>query len=347
VLALRAKEDHPVLVSTSRHVSQGILEVKREEWKDGVLSGTSALIGGDAYELRIDGLRDGGKQWVPASVSVSAEDEVAGVTVSDAVECGLLRVKIGSPASRDVRWQVTFRAEELKPESLSDLKATPPAMYEPVMLSWKSDARSQSVTRDGKVIAENYSGQSFTDASAEPGKTHVYTVAAEGASAPLQVSVNVPPYPSAPPAPDVKLGDLKPVAALNGWGGIQVDKAADGAPLTVGKEKRRLGLGLHAPARLVYARLPEWKRFVADVGLNETKRTDPRTSIVCKVVSIDAAGKEKSLAVSPVMRFDGVERFPVNVALPADCAQVAVLVEDGGDGNACDHANWCDAGFIK
>jgi hypothetical protein len=348
VLALRAKEDHPVLVSTSRHVSQGILEVKHEEWKDSVLSGTSALIGGDSYELRIDGLRDGGKQWVPTSVLVSDEDKAAGVTVSHIVEGGLVRVKLLSPVSRDVRWEVKFASEKLQPESLRSLTASPPVTaYGFVNLMWSSNASFHTITRDGKVIAEKYFGNTFTDPSGEPGKTHVYTVAPSGSNASLDVTVNVPPYPAVPPAPDVKLGDLMPVSAQNGWGSIQVNKAADGAPLTVGKDKRAFGLGLHAPARLVYARLADWKRFVAHVGLNEAKRSDPRTSIVCKVVSIDAAGKEQPLAVSPVMRFDGIERFPVNVALPGDCTKLALLVEDAGDGNACDHANWCDAGFIK
>ncbi|HEX7261390.1 MAG TPA: NPCBM/NEW2 domain-containing protein, partial [Luteolibacter sp.] len=308
---------------------------------------TSQVLGGDDYELRITGLRDGGKQWQPTAVSISSEDTAAGVTLSYAVESGILRIKLAAPVSRDVRWQAKFSAQELKPESVSDLKAAAPAVYQPVMLSWQSDARFHTITRDGKVLAEKYFGRSFTDASAAPGNTHVYTVAADSGNTPLQISVTVPPYPATPPAPNVKLGDLVPASAHNGFGGVQVDKAADGAALTVGKEKRDSGLGLHAPARIVYTRLPEWKRFVSHIGLNETKRDDGRASIVCKVISLDAAGKETVLAVSPVMRFADVDRFPLDVTLPDGCVKLALVVEDAADGIACDHANWCDAGFIK
>lgn len=116
VLALRAKEGRPVLVSTSRHVSQGILEVKEEGWfemkeearKEGVLSGTSALIGSDAYELRIAGLKDG-KGWKLAKAKVSAADAVAGVKIEALPsEEGWLRLKVTSPTSREVGWSVVF-----------------------------------------------------------------------------------------------------------------------------------------------------------------------------------------------------------------------------------------------
>jgi hypothetical protein len=109
VLALRAKADHPVLVSTSRHVSQGILEVKSESWSDNTLAGVSTLIGGGAYELRIAGLKDG-KGWKFAKTTVSAEDTAAGVKIEalPQTEDGWLRVKVSSPVSRDVGWSVSF-----------------------------------------------------------------------------------------------------------------------------------------------------------------------------------------------------------------------------------------------
>lgn len=113
VLSLRAKAGHPVLVSTSRHVSSGILEVKQEKWAADTLSGVSQVIGGDPYELRVVGLRDGGKQWTPAAVSVSKEDAAAGVTISHTVEADTLRVRISSLASRAVSWQVRFKSAKL------------------------------------------------------------------------------------------------------------------------------------------------------------------------------------------------------------------------------------------
>ena len=344
---MRAAEDHPVLVSTSRHVSQGILEVKKEAWSDNTLSGVSEAVGGDAYELRIAGLRDGGKQWAPSAVSLSEEDRAAGVKASYAVEAGVLRVKITSPVAREVKWRVDFTTGPLQPEKAENLKAAAKGPYDPVALSWDSNAPFLTITRDGEVIATGCFGQTYLDNAAPRGKTHAYTVAVDGGAARSTASVAVPAYPAPPPLPDVQADGLKPVSSKNGWGEIKSGKSIDGGPLTVDGKTCTRGLGLHAPAEVVYARDPEWKRFVADIGLNESQRAFAATTVVCKVVAEDAAGKKVELAVSPLMSFGGVEHFPVDVQLPADCAKVYLVVDDGGDGNRCDHVNLGNAGFIK
>ncbi|MEO5714392.1 MAG: NPCBM/NEW2 domain-containing protein [Luteolibacter sp.] len=346
VLSLRAKEDHPVLVSTSRHVSSGILEVKQEAWADGALTGTSEVVGGDTYELRIVGLRDGGKQWVPSQVIVSNEDKAAGVTVSHTLEAGLLRVKIVSPKNRPVHWRAGFTEDALQPERAKNFKASAPSAYQPVTLSWESNAMFHTLSRDGQVVSTSLNGQSCLDLDAAPGKTHTYILAVDGGAPLPPIQVAVPDYPPVPQAPDVKLAGLKPLAAQIGYGEAQSGKAIDGAPLTAGGKVSADGIGLHANALFTYARDPQWKRFVAHIGLNETQRKDGRGSIVCKVISESASGAKSVLTASPVMRFGAIERFPVDVALPADCAKVHLVVEDAGDGIACDHANWCDAGFV-
>jgi len=55
VLAVRPAADHPQVVSTSRHITQGVVDLVEERW-DSVartLSGTSRLVAGDPYEVRI------------------------------------------------------------------------------------------------------------------------------------------------------------------------------------------------------------------------------------------------------------------------------------------------------
>ena len=71
VLAVRAVADHPQLLSTSRHVSQGMVDVVDERWDGGsrVLSGTSRVVGGDDYELRI-------ATYTPAGIWQAATAEV-------------------------------------------------------------------------------------------------------------------------------------------------------------------------------------------------------------------------------------------------------------------------------
>jgi hypothetical protein len=102
VLAVRPQANHPQLISTSRHVTQGIVDVTDEKWDAATktLSGRSKLVGQDPYELRI--LSGAGKI---EKVVVSSAD----VGVSQSSHESLLRVKLTSPTNREISWRVQFK----------------------------------------------------------------------------------------------------------------------------------------------------------------------------------------------------------------------------------------------
>lgn len=106
VLSVRTASDHPQLISTSRHITQGIVDVISEKWVGDSLSGVSHVVGGDAYELRIV-MPDA--SWHVQSVSVSQEDQSAGVKIADQHASAGVRVRIDSTHNRDVAWCVRFR----------------------------------------------------------------------------------------------------------------------------------------------------------------------------------------------------------------------------------------------
>ncbi len=102
VLAVRPVANHPQLISTSRHITQGIVDVLDEKW-DGAtktLSGRSKIVGGDPYELRIV-LPD--NNWSAETVNASAG---AAALKPDG---SLVRATIQSAESGEVNWSVTFK----------------------------------------------------------------------------------------------------------------------------------------------------------------------------------------------------------------------------------------------
>ncbi|MFZ9938263.1 MAG: alpha-galactosidase [Luteolibacter sp.] len=111
ILAVRPVSGAPQLLSTSRHVTQGIVDVTGEKWDaaKSVLSATSKLVENDPYELRII-LPVGGKSWRATDVDVPA-----GVKSAFQQDGPMLRVTLTTPASREVRWSVRF--EPAKAES--------------------------------------------------------------------------------------------------------------------------------------------------------------------------------------------------------------------------------------
>ena len=109
VLAVRPVLDHPQLLSTSRHVTQGIIDVTAEKWDAAArtLEGTSRVVANDAYELRIV-VPTGANSWRATGVVVMPDDAAAGVKAAFTQQGPELRATLQSSVSRAVRWQVKF-----------------------------------------------------------------------------------------------------------------------------------------------------------------------------------------------------------------------------------------------
>jgi hypothetical protein len=107
IISIREIFDRPVLVSTSRHISQGIVDLMEGKWNNraNTLSGKSKVVGEDPYEIRIYAPT---KEWQAVKVKVSEGDRGAGVTSSIRQEGQKIRVIIKSPENREVSWEVGF-----------------------------------------------------------------------------------------------------------------------------------------------------------------------------------------------------------------------------------------------
>jgi hypothetical protein len=328
-------------------VTQGIVDVTNEQWATNTLSGASELIVNDPYELRIR---------IPAGWKLDrvTADYVArrpiSLTVTTQQTPGLARVTFQGPEGGAVQWQVSFiPVPKSSAASVTGLKAAMKAAGEPVILTWNGTAPVYDIWRNDVVIANGHSGRSYTDETAPAGHACTYAVLVNGGDEVATTTITTKAFNPGPvpPPPAVSLMKLKPVHTACGWSTMKIGQEVDRLPLKLAGKTYTDGIGLHADGEAVYARRPEWKRFVAVVGLDDSQRHDPRASIVCKVVSQTAAGKLRVLAQTPVLQTGKAMQWHFNVTLPADCAKLRLVVEDADDGNACDHADWVNAGFIK
>ena len=357
VLAVRPTLDHPQLLSTSRHVTQGIVDVMDEKWDAAsrTLSGVSRVVANDPYELRIF-VPLGENSWHAREVALAPEDVAAGATAQFKQDGPKLRATLQSATSREVRWQVKLdpaRVESLEPQAVNGLKAT--ADYGTVSLQWDDNgADGYRVTRnDGTKFA--CAAAPFTDTTIEFGKTYRYSVQALGwgdaASAPSEVSIATPekivPPPFPPPA-NIRLDSLKPLAAQNGWGKLGVNTSIEGKPLTIAGKRYAHGLGTHANALAVFPIPAAARRFVAVVGLDDEKLDDPRSSVTFEVYGdVKEMGEAPVLlAKTPILSSKTIRSWAFNLELNARFKELRLVVTDAGDGIAADHADWVDAGFI-
>jgi len=356
ILALRALSDRPQVISTSRHLTQGMIDLRDEAWDAGAgtLSGVSTVVGHDAYELRVLTVGTAGS-WTAGEVTLSEADTAAGVTATMAQGNGLALITLNSAAGRDVHWSVKLRPRYTilpAPAAPTALKATADP-FNKVDLAWQGEpGLSYEVARDGGA-AVTAAGTAYHDADAAAGQSYTYTVTALNfvgrRSAGVALKVDVPAAPKlgpVPPKPDVSIMGLKALKATVGWGEVHAGKSVQGNALRLGHDTFADGMGVHAVSELVYVRRPEYRRFVAVAGIDEEEREENASSLDFRVSAEREDGSRVVLAASPVLRFGEIERWHFDVALPEDSKRVILECGDGGDGIRCDHGDWCDAGFL-
>ncbi|MBN2136838.1 MAG: alpha-galactosidase [Sedimentisphaerales bacterium] len=111
VIALKPLLDRPVLVGTSRHITQGIIDITEQSWNEQskTLAGKSKVVATDPYELRIFSPDE---NWKTDSVTLAKSDSEAGVKAeSKQSECKI-RITIESPENREVSWEIAFEKQQ-------------------------------------------------------------------------------------------------------------------------------------------------------------------------------------------------------------------------------------------
>jgi hypothetical protein len=356
ILAVRPVSGCPQLLGTSRHVTQGMVDVTGEKWDAALstLSGAGRVVANDPYELRIV-VPAGEKSWRVKGITVSQDDTALGVTASFNQDGPRIRARIISPASREVRWEVAFEQATVTaapPKAVENLKAVPE--YRSVGLAWtESGADAYRVARSDGMTFECYES-AFTDITSEHGKQYRYTVSALGwdGSPPGAATVDVStPAELKPPAtvrPDVHLSDLKPVSIQTGHVSVGVDKNSAGKPLIVAGKKYQKGLGLHSNALIVFAIPAGATRFVSVVGIDDLQLRDPHAGLVFEVYGDVKEMGEKPLLIgqSPELSSKTIRNWAFNIELNTRFKEVRLVVTHAGEGAPNEMADWVDAGFV-
>ncbi len=155
-----------------------------------------------------------------------------------------------------------------------------------------------------------------------------------------RIAVGAAPPPVMPPGTS-PVSALTPAATpVNGWGPYEPNRsngeqgATDGGPLRVGGTTFTTGLGVHAASVVRYT-VGGCSTFTAQVGVDD--EVGNLGSVVFQVWN-GAATK----------LFDSGVRTGVAAALPVSVditgvTDLRLVVTDGGDGTAYDHADWADA----
>jgi len=103
IIAVQELTEHPVLVSTSRHITQGLVDVIEAKWDAATktFSGKSKVVAGDLYELRIALPASG--TFLPTSAKCGDNNMKIGEVTN-----GGVKISITPEKSETVKWRMTF-----------------------------------------------------------------------------------------------------------------------------------------------------------------------------------------------------------------------------------------------
>ncbi len=137
----------------------------------------------------------------------------------------------------------------------------------------------------------------------------------------------------------VYVSDLTPSETpINGWGPIELDSsngeqaAGDGQTITLNGVTYDKGLGVHSYSEVTYDLGSQYTRFLSDVGVDD----EANGTVVFRVLGdgVELYNSGVVAGNSPTQTVD-VDVSGVN--------QLKLIVEDAGDGDGMDHADWAGA----
>jgi alpha-galactosidase len=126
------------------------------------------------------------------------------------------------------------------------------------------------------------------------------------------------------------------LSAEQGWGLFNVGRSVDGNPLRVAGRTYETGYGTHAVSTIMVGLRKGTRRFTGACGLDD--EAGPKSPASVRFRILDPRGKE--LFSTPVLRpGHALMTFYVDVT---GIESLTLKVDDAGDGNISDHADWVD-----
>jgi hypothetical protein len=346
VVTLYPEEQQPVLLSTSRHITQGWpdLEAFSTDPQEPVLRGRSRVIAGEPYTLTFGLPHDGTHTFELEGVTVGGKPD-ARLTQGR----GVARVSWTPHESAAVEWEARFR--RLPMTVPSPITSYPYMMGSRDLDPWSVEVYWVSfgtqagfyVKQDGRLIGYTFNTR-FRIGGLEPGRRHLFEVGVADLDGRMGEKTGKVELIAGETLPrTLALSDLEWEQASTGYMHVRRDRSVGGAGLSVAGQRHRKGIGTHPVSSIVYDLKGVFRRLAGAFGIEDQNGMPPGVSPFESgraVFSILADGQvrlppTRKMFGEPEQAFDldltGVRRLEFRVEQPADEPE-----------SRAPHADWLD-----
>jgi len=334
VITIVEEKNTPVLVSTSRHITQGWTDLKSIEYGKDYIKGKSYVIKGDNYTLSFAN---------PHGVCYKLKDVKTRVKYKLINHGTWSELKLLPERSGEYEWAFDFEKTNCysypvrKPYKIYDIK---PVSLNEFVLKWYPHyylTAGYNIYLNGKLIGYTPLGEAKIklDELSKIHKIEIKSVWYDGRESekPFVYKLN----PSELFGKKVYLSDLKPFYSTSGWNYSKIDRSIDGNTLKVGGKKFEKGIGTHAPSIIKYHLGGIFNNLKVKVGIDD--ETKGKGSVIFKIYGDDKLLWESGLVKAGVLKKADVEIKGVKV--------LTLEVSDSGDGKDYDHADWLELLVIR
>lgn len=344
LLTLEASEDRPQLISTSRHITQGWvdLEALKYDAKTLTYSGVSRVVKDAPYELRFAFPRN--RSFRLVAEAVHPAKGVGSLPVEVGNHDGWATLRFDSPVTGEVRWRATFAPTAsyhypvADPYNLSVERVG----LDVVNLRWSAQyslSAGYFVYLDGEMLGFTPTPD-FPIRGLDPAREYVVSVRTawyDGTSSKNAVESKFRLLGLLPV--EMSLSDLEYVRGTIGWGSIHLNRSVTGRALTIAGKTYATGIGTHAVSEIEYDLHGLFTEFSGTVGIDDDNESDQGS------VEFTVVGDGRELWRSGILKkADGAKPFKVDVR---GVQRLMLRVGDGGDGIDYDHADWADAKLVR
>ena len=338
VLTLLKAENRPQLISTSRHITQGWVDLKEISFDNEKMlyKGRSILVKNDPYEIRFVFPRNRNYKIKEAKVN--------GKKVKFFNYQGWARVCFSSPRNEEVIWEVYFEPAEIYTYPVNSPRGIDVEFtnFNGVRVYWTplyALNAGYMVYLNDELLGYTPTNQ-FEIHGLDPEKEYevkVYGVWFDGIKSKKPTEIKFKLKSLLPE--EIYLSEIEPLSMTAGWKTPRINKAVSGFSLKIGNTVYRRGIGTHAPSEIIYEINGLYKKFTAIVGIDSHTWKD-KGSVEFKVY-----GDKKLLWESGLMRKkDSPKKIEIDIT---GVKTLYLKVEDGGDGKDWDHADWIEPRLYK
>ncbi|MCM3873625.1 MAG: NPCBM/NEW2 domain-containing protein, partial [Pyrinomonadaceae bacterium] len=335
------QENHPQLISTSRHLTQGWVDLISQKYHQATNSyrGRSKVVRDDPYELRFAFPR--GTNLVIKSAVARGATGTLPVKISN--HQGWATAEFSSPRTTEVSWRISFALVDLyrfpvkEPQNLWAERAG----LDGANLRWHvphQPAAGYQVTLNGRLLGSTTT-QVFALGDLAPGVAYtaeVRTAWQDGTisekKAELKFTLN-----QLLPA-EVWLSELDPLRLTPGWRQTEFNRNFNGGGLSIGGRHFERGIGMPTNCEIEFKLNGTYDSFNARVGIDDEHNN--QDSIVEFVVLGDGQELWKS---GGLKKADGTKVVKVDVK---NVRRLMLRVRREGEGSRI-HADWVDAKLVK